>query len=54
MSAEKFVASDWIDRLVPALARLAEAQEPYGRVAGKSRACMSHMTGGTANHWPFL
>ena len=29
MSAEEFVAEDWIDGLAPALARLAEAQEPY-------------------------
>ena len=31
MTSEEFVVGDWIDRLAPALARLAEAQEPYLR-----------------------
>ena len=29
MSSEKFSADEWIDRLTPALAKLAEAHEPY-------------------------
>ena len=29
MTSGEFVAEDWIDRLAPALARLAEAQEPF-------------------------
>ena len=34
MSSKKFVAETWIDRLVPSLTKLAEAQKPYLRECG--------------------
>ena len=46
MKKEKFVAKDWIDKLVPALAKLAKVQKPYLQDCDRGYLGMPLMYGG--------